>query len=590
MKKIYFLSLLCCLSVASFAQTTVTLYSTGAMNSYTTGSATSFGTRTDGAIVASASGFFTSRGYAVFDLSAIPSGTTITNCVIGFNDSAYLGTGTPAGWATYGYVGDLSTVTTAATLYADLVAGTLLTNVSYGTAVGDQTLPATLATTNFIQANNGAKVSICFTGGASRIYAIKGETGNLATTSSPNHAPYLQITYTCAGVSGVSAAVSSSPVCVGSSVTLTGGGTGTTSYSWTGPGGFTSNLQNPTFSTTATSSGVYTVMAYNASGCGTMATTTLALSATPVATVTASGPVVLCSAGTVTLTTTSTLGDTYQWSESGTAISGETNSSYTATTAGSYEVMITATDGCSATSTPTVIEVLAPHPPLTPGGTYALCIGSSVTLSIAPVGLPGVTYQWQSGGTSIAGATNTTYTTSNAGLYTNIIMAPGCNDTSAATWVNVYALPTPTVSYDPGANLLSTSSAYGTYQWYLNTVSIPGANSYTLVPPNIGSYRVVVTDVHGCHNFSGPYILNSLDVNQVAGADVNIYPNPASSTIHVASSVDLRAVIMSMEGKKILDQAAAKDIDVSSLSQGLYIVMLYNEAGERVAIQKLVKE
>ena len=150
-------------------------------------------------------------------------------------------------------------------------------------------------------------------------------------------------------------------------------------------------------------------------------------------------------------------------------------------------------------------------------------------------------------------------------------MAPGCNDTSAATWVNVYALPTPTVSYDPGANLLSTSSAYGTYQWYLNTVSIPGANSYTLVPPNIGSYRVVVTDVHGCHNFSGPYILNSLDVNQVTGTDVNIYPNPASSTIHVTSSVDLRAVIMSMEGKKILDQAAAKDIDVSSLSQGLYI-------------------
>ena len=590
MKKIFFLSLLCCLSVASFAQTTVTLYSTGLAGSYTTGSATSGGTRSDGTIVSTTSGFFTSRGYAVFDLSAIPAGTTITNCVIGFNDSAYLGTGTPSGWATYGFAGDLSTVTVPATLYANMVAGTLLSNVSYGTAVGDRTIPATVATTNFIEVNTGNKVSICFTGGGSRIYAIMGETGAPATTSPPNHAPYLEITYTCAGVSGVAASVSSSPVCVGSSVTLGGNGTGTTSYSWTGPAGFTSTQQNPTFTTDASSAGVYTLTAFNSSGCGTEATTTLALSPTPVATVTASGPLVLCAAGTVTLTATGSLGDTYQWSESGTPISGETNDTYTATSEGSFEVTITGTNGCSATSTPTVIQVLTPNPPLSPSGSYALCVGSSVTLSIVPVGLPGVTYQWQSGGTSIPGATNTTYTTSNAGVYTNIIITPGCNDTSAATVVDVYALPTPTISYNMSTGRLSTSSAYGSYQWYLNTVAIPGATSYSLLPPDIGSYRVVVTDVHGCHNFSGPYVLNTLDVNQLTAPGVSVYPNPVTNALHIESTVSLRAVIMSVDGKKMMDQPAATDVDVSSLSQGLYIIMLYNDAGERIAIQKLVKE
>lgn len=234
MKKIYLLFLLSCISSAVFAQTTVTLYSTGAAGSFTTGSATSFGTRTDGAIVTTASGFFSSRGYAVFDLGTLPPGITVTSCVIGFNDSGYNGTGTPSGWNTYGYAGDLSTVTVAATLYANMVAGTSLSTATYGTAPGDRTLASSAASVGFIQAQAGNKVSICWTGGGSRIYSIKGETGAAALTSPPNHAPYLQITYTCAGVSGVSAVAAPSPVCAGSTVTLTGNATGASTYSWSG--------------------------------------------------------------------------------------------------------------------------------------------------------------------------------------------------------------------------------------------------------------------------------------------------------------------------------------------------------------------
>ncbi len=596
MKKIYLLSLLCSLAFASFAQTTVTLFSTGAAGSFTTGSATSTGTRNDGTIVTTAGMFLTARGYAVFDLSSLPStGITITSCVIGFNDSAYNGMlGAPSGWATYGYAGDLSTVTTAATLYADMVAGSLLTSATYGTASIDETLPSVLPTTNFIQAHTGSKVSICFTGGGNGIYAIKGETGDLDLVSAPNHAPYLQISYNCTGVSGVTALVSASPVCAGSSVTLFGNGTGTTSYSWAGPGGYTSASQNPTFTTTGASAGVYTLTAYNSSGCGTTATTTVSVSPSPAGTVTASGPTVLCSAGTVTLTATDA-GDTYQWYESGTAISGETNQTYAATTAGSYTTKVTAPSGCSTTSAATVIDVLTPNPPLSPAGSAALCIGAGgLTLSLDAVGLPGVTYQWQAGGVNIPGATATTYTTSTSGIYTAIIMAPGCNDTSLATTLNIYALPNPLITYDESTGILSTSSAYGSYQWFLNSVAIAGANNYTLAAPNIGSYRVVVTDVHGCHNFSTAYIVNvlsgTLGVNQITDPGVSIYPNPASNMIHIESAVNVRSVVTSIDGKKMLDQSNATDVDISSLSTGLYIIMLYNDAGDRIAIQKLVKE
>ena len=594
MKKIYFLFLLSCLSFAAFGQTTVTLYATGVATSYVTGTATSFGTRTDGNIISTTSGFATSRGYAVFDLSSLPAaGITITGCVIGFNVSSYAGSGTPSGWTTYGYAGDLSTVTTAATLYADMTTGSVLSTATYGTAAGDQTLASTVASNTFVQAQLGNKVSICFTGGASRAYTITGETGTPTTVSAgtaPFHAPYLQITYTCSGVSGVSASASPSPACAGSTVTLNGAATGTTSYLWNGPSGYTSTLMSPTFTSTAASAGVYTLTAYNSGGCGTTATTTLAVSPTPVATVTATGNVVFCPGSNVLLTGPAGTGYTYQWSESGTAISGETNQSYTATNNGSFTLQVIDPDGCSATSSPIATAVLPPSPAVSPAGSADLCIGGNVTLSVATGGVTtGVAYQWYVGGASIAGATNTSYTTSTSGNFYVILSVPGCADTSTATLVTVYPPPNPIISYNASTGLLSTSSSYATYQWYLNSVAITGANSYILNPPDIGSYRVIVTDPHGCSNYSSPYVLNVLGVNQVSVPEVAIYPNPAANTVHISSSVNVRAVITSIEGKKMLDTAAT-DIDLSSLSEGLYVITLYNDAGERIAMQKLIKE
>ena len=58
-------------------------------------------------------------------------------------------------------------------------------------------------------------------------------------------------------------------VCAGSALNLTGGPAGMTTYSWTGPSGFTSLLQNPSISANATiaMAGVYTLTFTNASGC-----------------------------------------------------------------------------------------------------------------------------------------------------------------------------------------------------------------------------------------------------------------------------------------------------------------------------------
>lgn len=62
------------------------------------------------------------------------------------------------------------------------------------------------------------------------------------------------------------------PVCVGSPLTLNATTVGGATYSWTGPGGFNSSLQNPSFNYTLANAGVYTVQV-TTGGCSTTAST-----------------------------------------------------------------------------------------------------------------------------------------------------------------------------------------------------------------------------------------------------------------------------------------------------------------------------
>lgn len=70
----------------------------------------------------------------------------------------------------------------------------------------------------------------------------------------------------------------------------------------------------------------------------------------PTATITAAGPTSFCAGGSVVLNATTGVGLSYQWKKGAVILAGETGSSYTATTAGSYKVDITNANGCVATS------------------------------------------------------------------------------------------------------------------------------------------------------------------------------------------------------------------------------------------------
>ena len=190
MKKLILILAICSFSPFLFAQTTAYIYATGASGSYISGSATST-TRSDDSIRSTST---TERGYAVFDLSSIPAGSIISGCALVFNVSSF----TPgiAGLCnTYGFAGDLSAVTSSATLFSDITSGTLLFSAtppaigSYGTGVGHDSMSFFSATVDtFLQANIGGKVSIGFTGGGTNAYTIEGETAG-------GDAPRLEVHY-----------------------------------------------------------------------------------------------------------------------------------------------------------------------------------------------------------------------------------------------------------------------------------------------------------------------------------------------------------------------------------------------------------
>lgn len=153
--------------------------------------------------------------------------------------------------------------------------------------------------------------------------------------------------------------------------------------------------------------------------------------------ISAGGPATFCSGGSVVLSAVSYTGTSLQWKKNGEDIPGATLVNYTATTNGLYTCQTTS--ACSFAISP-IIEVdvfKKPNANVTAGGPTTFCAGGNVTLTEAPTG--GCTYQWYKNGSSIAGATSTTYVATTAGTYKCLVTKTisGCSKQSNSITVTV---------------------------------------------------------------------------------------------------------------------------------------------------------
>ncbi|MDH4471395.1 MAG: PKD domain-containing protein, partial [Fluviicola sp.] len=181
-------------------------------------------------------------------------------------------------------------------------------------------------------------------------------------------------------------------------------------------------------------------------------------------------PTTLCAGQSVTYTNTSTGSPTsYSWSFPGgtPSTSTATNPTVTYSTAGTYNVSLTATNGVGPnTLTQTnyiTVNPIPATPTISAGGPLTFCAGGSVVLTSSSA----------SGNLWSTGATTQSITVSTSGTYTVSVTSGGCTSaTSAGTTVTVTALPaTPTISaggpltFCAGGSVVLTSSSASGNLW-----------------------------------------------------------------------------------------------------------------------------
>ncbi|WP_299709412.1 T9SS type A sorting domain-containing protein [uncultured Pontibacter sp.] len=260
---------------------------------------------------------------------------------------------------------------------------------------------------------------------------------------------------------------------------------------------------------TVTSPGTVTLRLTSTSGFNPVCTAatddvTLVVYTTPTASVTPASPAAVCG-GSVTLTATSSPANasyTYQWYNQSGAISGATQSTYSASATGSYYVIITNPqgDGCSSAASSTVNVTVNPVPTVpinVTASSSAICGSGSVTLSATP-GTNATTVRWYSastGGTLLAtnpsySPTVSTTTTYYAASYNS---TTGCeNNTRVPVKVTVNPIPTVNAidnrvycNNASGAAInFGSSVSSSTYRW-TSTADVGFGTSGT---GNIGTY------------------------------------------------------------------------------------------------------
>ena len=212
---------------------------------------------------------------------------------------------------------------------------------------------------------------------------------------------------------------------------------------------------------------------------------------------------------TATFSVTATgSGLSYQWKKNGTSIGGATSSTYTtpATILGdngaSFTCVVTNSAG-SVTSSGAILTVS--------GGVVAPSItgqpssltrteGQSATFSVTASGSAPLTYQWKKNGTSIGGATLSTYTISatvladNGASFTCVVTNSAGSATTSAAILTVNPAP-PTITTQPVSQTVNvgqtatfsvvvTGSAPLSYQWKKNGTNIGGATTSSYTTPS----------------------------------------------------------------------------------------------------------
>lgn len=114
---------------------------------------------------------------------------------------------------------------------------------------------------------------------------------------------------------------------------------------------------------------------------------------------------------------------------------------------------------------------------------------------------------------------------------------------------------------------------------------------------NLGQIVNIATDINGVVRSTispdmGAYEFGTIpvpvSVNNVTTKGLSIYPNPATDAINISAPEKVRAIVLSIDGRKMIEQDNATRIDMKALSEGTYILQLINKDGIIVETEKVI--
>ncbi|MEA1874442.1 MAG: gliding motility-associated C-terminal domain-containing protein [Bacteroidota bacterium] len=374
------------------------------------------------------------------------------------------------------------------------------------------------------------------------------------------------------------------PVCAGVSANLNAEPDGMSSYSWSGPAGFSSSVQSPAIDTDSTgiNDGIYTLLVTDSNGCSAEATTQLTVNLNPTISINPSDPLCFESCdGEIEINPQGAASPIEYFIDGGT--SGQSSAVFSNLCAGSYSAMIQDGNGCVSN----LLDIELIHPELLELAIVSIENQNCQTAGSAEVNANGGTSPYNYIWPSNASGVNQGYAGNlPVGNYTvTVVDANGCEaqvtlDVESEGELIAESIIESHVSCRGASDgSIRVSVSIGTpdftIDWGLGS-DVISENTYLIENLSGGYYTINVTDANGC---------SEVFTNQVEEPDRALGANVTKENVscYDANDGEIHAIPFGGETPYTfewsLDNVISNQSSLTNISEGFYHLDVFDANG-----------
>lgn len=139
--------------------------------------------------------------------------------------------------------------------------------------------------------------------------------------------------------------------------------------------------------------------------------------------------------------------------------------------------------------------------------------------------------------------------------------------------------------------VLSVNNSFTSYQWYFNGTAIPGATQSTHTVTGDGWYSVLAKKDTSCSDSAAYEVAGFVGINGHPAAEkIFVYPNPARDMLYVKTAGKVSLLLLSPDGRVLLQAPSANSLHIGGLSKGLYFLQIRNSDGILLQTEKILKQ